>query len=577
MELPKGLSMSSHVLSIRNLALFACVGGLVCTNAIAAVKIPGSVAPGRIQHEVVPLHRGLPSPQIHYAEFPLTRIDWHQDHKSPARLRNVIVKHQKTNFLAQLEVIYSRYFGLPLNDHTVSQLASELAQFYRQQGFFAAEIVVPKQKMHRGILEVVVYEGEIGDVQIKSNNAHIQPILKRYAHNIKKIHSLNRIHLERKILLTAEIAGISLTADVAPDLQNPGCAKVTLNSDFEQAGFDLGYDNYGVRWQDSHQYSGNMYGNSFFQLGDHTHMNAMVSTNTSELQFWAADHDMPLGYAGTRLNIWGNYARNEPGFKLSFLDFDGRAVSAGLFARHPFILSMSQQLWARMGVRFTDEEVKLHDKHYYVDKVRVLEASADYSFTDCWQGQTHLQVDASHGFDVLGAEDIQRSWHSLGKAVDDFTKLNGEVSYTRPLIDQFSMMVAGQGQYAFNPLVVSELLGVGGRYWGRAYDWAEILGDSGAVGTVELRYDTKPGAPERKNAQYFLAYDAGVVWARYAPERLHRQSVTSLQAGFRLDFTRYLSADLVVAKPLSRKVLAQELADHHGDRFRAFFRIALHS
>lgn len=569
--------MFSHSSKVRNLLVFAGLCGLVSTSAIAAIKIPGSVAPGRIQQEVVPLHRPLPSTQINYADFPLVRMDWHQKSKSPSRLLRVIVKNQRNDFSAQLELIYGRYLGLPLNDQNISQLASELAQFYRDHGFFAAQVVVPKQKTPRGVLMVAVYEGAISDVQMINKDAYIQTILQRYTDKIKKLHPLNRVNLERTIFLAGEIAGIALTANLTSDPECPGCVKVTLNSEFERVGVDVGYDNYGVRWEGPHQYSGNVFGNSFFQFGDHTHVNAMVSTDTSELQFIAAEHDMPLGFLGTRLNIWGNYASNEPGFTLNSLDFDGRAVAAGISARHPFIFSMKQQLWAKLGVRFIDEEVNLRNKHYYVDKLRVLEASADYTVNDCWQGKTHVKVNASHGFDILGAEDIQRGWHSLGKGVDDFTKVNGEVSYTRALINQFSVMIAGQGQYAFDPLVVSELLGVGGRYWGRAYDWAEIMGDSGAVGTVELRYDTIPGAAEHKNAQYFLAYDAGAVWARYAPAHSHRQSLTSLQAGVRLDFTRYLSADLVVAKPLSRKVLAQELADHHGDRFRAFFRIAVHA
>ncbi|MBX9586367.1 MAG: hypothetical protein K2X50_03830 [Gammaproteobacteria bacterium] len=565
--------MFCHSSKVRNLIVSASLCGFVCSSA-SAIKIPGSVAPGRIQHEVVPLHRPLPATQIHYADFPLVRIDWHQEKKSPARLQNVIVKNQETDFSAQLEIINGRYLGLPMTLNNVTQLATELGQFYRQHGFFAAQVVVPQQHRRHGVLEVVVYEGAISDVQI-TNKKTSANILQRYAHKLKKLSPLNRADVERKILLMGEISGVTLTADIAPDSQHPGCAKVTLNSEFKQVGIDLGYDNYGVRWEGPHQYSANVFGNSLFQLGDHSHVNTLMSSDGSEMRFLAVEHDMPLGYAGTRLKIWGNYTRNEPEFTLSHFDFDGRAVSAGIFARHPFILSVTQQLWARLGVRFTDEEVKLQHKHYYVDKVRVLEASTNYIFNDCWKGQAVAQVGASHGFDVLGAEDIERSWHSLGKGVDDFTKINGEVSYTRPLVDQFSLMVGGQGQYAFNPLVVSELLSVGGRYWGRAYDWAEIMGDSGVVGTAELRYDTKPGAPEHKNAQYFLAYDAGAVWARYAHH--HRQSLTSLQAGVRFDFTRYLSADLVIAKPLTRKVLAEELADHHGDRFRAFFRIALHA
>jgi hemolysin activation/secretion protein len=568
--------MSQTSSFLRNLVLTGGLSALVGANAVAATQLPGSVAPGRIQQEVVPLSRAMPVTQIHYAQFPTTKIEW-QAKKWTPRLRRVLVRNQGIAFPSQVANIYRPYVGYLLTTKNVAQLADAIAQFYRQQGYFAAQVVVPEQNLHNGVLELTVYEGAVSEIQINNKNAHIQAALQHYADEMKKLNPVRRTPLERDILLAGELKGVYLTADVGPDLRRPGCAKVILSADLQQVGIDLGYDNYGVRWQGSHQYAANVFGNSLIQAGDHTQVNAMMSTEGKDLRYFAAEHSMPIGYSGTRLQVWGNYAQNEPGFTLNNFDMDGKAASAGIFASHPLLLTLRQQLWARLGVRFTDEEVKLHDRHYYVDKVRVLEASADYGFNDCWQGQTRAKLIASHGFDILGAQDIERAWHSLAKGVADFTKVNGEVSYTRPLVDNFSFMVGGLGQYGFNPLVVSELMGLGGRFWGRAYDWSDIMGDTGVVGTVELRYDTKPGAPEHKNTQYFLAYDAGEVWARYAPDSHHRRSLTSLQAGLRLDFTRFLSADLVIAKPLTRDVLAEDLAGHHGDRIRAFFRIALHA
>ena len=66
------------------------------------------------------------------------------------------------------------------------------------------------------------------------------------------------------------------------------------------------------------------------------------------------------------------------------------------------------------------------------------------------------------------------------------------------------------------------------------------------------------------------------MWVRHAPEGFGHASLTSLQAGLRLEFTPYLSADLVVAKPLTRDVLAEDLAGHSADGIRTFFRVALH-
>lgn len=565
--------MSSSLYCLRNVILTSSLATLLASTSIVAQDfIPGSVVPGRIQTEVVPLPRPLPATQIHYAEFPTYKIDLVFPKKS-RRLRNVLIRNQSIPFPPELDTLIRPYLGYLITEKNVSQLADSVAQFYRQRGYFAAQVVVPKQKLRQGVLVLVLYDGAVSHVQIENKSPRIQNALQHYADSISGVNPLMHNTLEPQILLAGEIFGSRLKADVTPDSERPGCVKVTLTADLQRLGADLGYDNYGVRWQGPQQYAANITGNSLLQAGDHTHVNGMMSVDGKDLRYYAAEHDMPLGYSGNRLLLWTNYAENEPGFTLRPLDLDGKALSGGILASHPLVLTQSMQFWTRLGLRFIDEEIQSHDERFLKDSDRVALISADVDFHDCWHGETRAALILSHGFDILGASK-NHILDSEFKGETNFTKVNAELNYTRPLVDNFSFMMGGEGQYGFDPLLVSELMGVGGRYWGRAYDWSEIMGDSGVVGTVELRYDTKPGAPEHKNAQYFLAYDAGEVWTRHVHPG--HQSLTSLQAGLRLDFTRYISADLVVAKPLTRDVLAREAAGHGGDKIRAFFRVAVH-
>lgn len=567
--------MSSLTPVFRKLILGGALASAIVVSVSAEAFNPGSVYPGRIQQGVVPLPRAEASTSIHYADLPTCKVEL-QFNKHTPRFRKVLIRTQSNVLPAPVEALYQPYLGYLITPQNVSQLANTVAEYYRQQGYFAAEVRVPAQNLHHGVLKVIVHEGAVGDVLIVNNSPRIQPSLQHYADQIKTLNPLTRPHLERSLLLAGQIVGSHLKADISPDKRYPGCIKVTLTADMKRLGADVGYDNFGVRWQGPHEYSANVFGNSLLQAGDHTHVNAMVSNHADELQYYAAEHNMPLGYAGTRLQLSANVAQNEPVFTLEPFDLDGKAYSGKAVISHPFILTRPLQFWARLGVRFTDEEMKSDEDRLYKDRLRVAMASVDYLFNDCWKGQSRAEVTLSQGFTVLGASKMDSDELSRPQGASDFTKFNGELSYSRPLFNNFSVRVGGQGQYSFNTLLVSELMGVGGRYWGRAYDWSEIMGDSGVVGTLELRYDTKPGAPELKNTQYFLAYDAGETWLRHAPGGHNRMSLTSLQVGLRLDFTRYLTADLVVAKPLTREVLAQELAGHSGDKIRAFFRLALH-
>ncbi len=568
--------MSSSTV-FRNLIFVGALASSMTVSAvIEVVDLPGSVLPGRIQSQVVPLARPDANTSVHYTEFPISKVALQFKKRAP-RLKRVLVRSSQGADLSLEVASLSRpYLGYLINKKNVTQLATVVAEHYRHMGYFAAEVFVPAQGLGHGLLEIIVHEGAVADVQIDNKSPSIQPALQHYADVIKQTYPLTRPHLEHRILLAGQIAGGHVAADIVPDERHLGCVKVVLSADLKRVGADVGYGNQGVRWQGPQQYAGNVYGNSLLQAGDHTHVNALVSVDADELQYYAVEHDMPLGYEGTRLQISANAAKNEPGFTLAPFDVEGKAFSGQVVARHPFILNLSQQFWARLGVRFTDSKLEAEDLRLYKDRVRVALAGVDYLFNDCWQGQSRADLTISQGLNVLGASDSHSTSLSRPGATGDFTKLNGGISYTRPLFNNFSFMIGGQGQYSFNALLASELIGLGGRYWGRAYNWSEIMGDSGVVGTIELRYDTKPGAPEMKNTQYFLAYDAGETWVRNAPAGFGHQSLTSLQAGLRCEFTRYVSADLVVAKPLTRDVLAQELAGHSGDKIRAFFRIALH-
>jgi hemolysin activation/secretion protein len=61
-------------------------------------------------------------------------------------------------------------------------------------------------------------------------------------------------------------------------------------------------------------------------------------------------------------------------------------------------------------------------------------------------------------------------------------------------VQRFSTLIAVYGQYAFNPLLVPEQCGYGGRVFGRAYDPSELLADSCWMASAELRYDV-PAPP----------------------------------------------------------------------------------
>src|SRR5258708_13683858 len=116
--------------------------------------------------------------------------------------------------------------------------------------------------------------------------------------------------------------------------------------------------------------------------------------------------------------------------------------------------------------------------------------------------------------------------------------------------DGWSVKIGATGQIASGPLFTTQQFYLGGAAFGRGYGSAEISGDNGIAGSLELRFD------QRLNFQYLTGYqlysfvDAGAAWNdgfSYADGL----ALTSAGAGVRFFLGGDLQADIAVAFPFS--------------------------
>ena len=122
------------------------------------------------------------------------------------------------------------------------------------------------------------------------------------------------------------------------------------------------------------------------------------------------------------------------------------------------------------------------------------------------------------------------------------------------------MKVAAAGQTASGPLFTSQQFYLGGLAFGRGYGSAEISGDNGLAGTVEVRFDQQTSLKYLSGYQIYGFVDSGVAWN--SGYRLNDGlSLTSVGGGVRFFITDGLQADLGVAVPLSYRAYDNETCD----------------
>ena len=118
------------------------------------------------------------------------------------------------------------------------------------------------------------------------------------------------------------------------------------------------------------------------------------------------------------------------------------------------------------------------------------------------------------------------------------------------LNDAWSLKLSAASQTASRPLFTSQQFYLGGAAFGRGYGAAEISGDNGLAGSLELRFDQKLNFRYWTGYQLYAFGDAGAVW-NDGYRLSDGLSLTSAGAGVRFFLRDDLQADLGVAVPLS--------------------------
>ena len=191
----------------------------------------------------------------------------------------------------------------------------------------------------------------------------------------------------------------------------------------------------------------------------------------------------------------------------------------------------------------------------------------EWDFADRLQGINQFNVTFSQGIKGLGSTDNDNPMASRAAGRVNFSKIEGTISRTQPLPARFSAYASLYGQYAFNPLLSPEQCGYGGRYFGRAFDPSEMLGDSCWEALGELRYDLPPTAPQITQAQLYAFTDYGQLYTREAAVGTDAfMHGASAGAGLRLAVLKYFNVDLQAAKAI----------DGPRNDWRFFFIIAAH-
>lgn len=466
-------------------------------------------------------------------------------------LRRVSLTGARTVAREEIARIYQPYLGKKVSQADLAAIASAISALYRAAGFHLSRAIVPPQDIQGGHIRLQVIEGGITEVAFKGEGADqfgVRPLLGPVlAEQPSRLPTL-----ERQLLLVNGRPGVRVTDTALEEIGTAsGRFRLVVHLKTWRVFTSLGIDNLGSStvgpWQ---TYATGAF-NSYLAPGDVLAVNlSTIANDPRQLAFGRLSYDVPVGTDGTQLGASMLYSEVRPG---DIRRLDNTVTTTETFEVRSSIVPLQTQkstLTLTGALAFSNVTEKDIFGAFYMDHIRTVRLTSDYRLQDNFGGINYLTATWRQGLDVFGASRQGDFFVSRDGASSKFSVLNLGFTRYQTLSDAWSVKLSGAGQVASGPLFTSQQFYVGGAAFARGYGSAEISGDNGMAGSLELRYDQKLTFKYLTGYQLYGFVDAGTAWNdgyRYTDGF----ALTSAGAGVRFFLGDDLRADIAVAAPLS--------------------------
>ncbi|HEY8034142.1 MAG TPA: ShlB/FhaC/HecB family hemolysin secretion/activation protein [Methylobacter sp.] len=376
----------------------------------------------------------------------------------------------------------------------LGELAARITEYYHEHGYPLARAFIPAQTIASGVVRIEVMEAKYGKIQLDNHSKVSDSLLHDTLAPLQSGQTIGQAGLDHALLLLSDIQGIAANSTLKAG-GTAGTSDLLVNASAAQAVTgNLVVDDYGNRYTGRPRAGGTVNWLNPLHHGDVLSLSGL--TSGSGVNYGRLVYESLVNGYGTRLG--GSYSalNYELSGSLSALDAHGTAQVGSVWGRHPLVRSRDFNLYGQVEY----DRMELRDRidvsgiktYRHLDN-GTLSVSGDARDSLLSGGVNTWILGWSGGHVGFDNPDSQSSDAATAKTQGLFSKWNANVSRLQRLTQKDALYLAFAGQWAQDNLDSSKKIIVGGPYTVRGYDMGALSGDSGYIGTAELRHDLGSG------------------------------------------------------------------------------------
>lgn len=386
---------------------------------------------------------------------------------------------------ASLAKLTAPFTGKARSFEDLANAAAEVTRFLQSElGYYLGYAYIPEQQTTGGVVRIAVLEGRLDEVRLNWTEGLPvrREVVQAYLDELVPGSILKVRDVERTVFLINDLRGITAQVEVQAG-SKPGTATLVVTPRADAtwtARADL--DTNGSRYLGRFRLTGLATMNSPFGRGDGLTGNVLAST-TGGLFFGLVNYTTPVGSSGLKLGASVSAVHYKIDKTALPLDLSGDAVTLSGFGLYPIVRSRNLNFFSLLSVehkQFTDKAADFPTKKS--SDTLAVGGNGDFRDSLASGGVNTYEFTAIAGRLKFKVERADQAPSNFSKATAGFTRLQNI------LTNRLLAYVAVRGQAAFQNLDNTEQFRLGGPDGVRAFAPGEGTGDSGVIGSLELRF-----------------------------------------------------------------------------------------
>lgn len=387
-----------------------------------------------------------------------------------------------------------------VGQNRIGELLNEINQIYMAKGYITTRAYLPEQNLSKGVLKIEVVEGTVEKVILNSDSTQDQRRLWAALPRFTEDSILNMRNLEQAVDQLDAPASVKTQIKLWPGEQVGTSLVEVTTKDEDDFRIRLSTDNDGQEGTGKNKLKLGVEKDNLFSINESISLNYIGSQDTNALIFQAS-----IPFRRFNLSYTRSYSEYLSGLS-EFSELFGQSDSSYLgldymaFRNGKHKLSLKSNLSVRSSNRY------INDAELTPQNLTVFKLGLEHRYIS-EKSRWLSSINVSQGLDALSAStdtDIEGLANDAPHA--QFSKLDANIHFSRPLGDSVYLQSLMVAQYSFDSLYGSEQVHLGGLGSIRGFVGQPFSGDHG----VYLRNDLSLSAWSKRASQWLPWIDVSL-------------------------------------------------------------------